>query len=304
MIHRTVPALVVLLVLGACTVGERPTRIPGYLAQLEPIAREVNTAIAEVRAALDQPYESDDLFVNAVVDVRFGTRLAVERDRFGRLEPPEEFAADHGRYEELLGALASLARELDGALADEDRAAAAIAAARLEATAARGFFGLTPGTCRFASFDLALCADPGFYGEAETAAHAALAGAAVPFHSFGAVPALVRSGPSFTPYAEATLDEIVGGIVDARLVLEGLELPGDDGEVLVRHLREVAALVDVDDLTLRFPLLEAIASAQELICGLAPSVPPPDPLPAEGGELVEIDGYAEIWFAYAGRCER
>ncbi|HSG80432.1 MAG TPA: hypothetical protein VLD62_12695, partial [Acidimicrobiia bacterium] len=74
-------------VTAACSVGTRAPRTPAYLTQVEPIARDVNDAIGDMRTAVGRSYEAEYIYVNAVVDVRLGTRIAIGRDRLQRLEP-------------------------------------------------------------------------------------------------------------------------------------------------------------------------------------------------------------------------
>ncbi|NIR35543.1 MAG: hypothetical protein GWN79_02675, partial [Actinobacteria bacterium] len=160
-----------------------------YLTQAEPVARDVNAAIAEMRGAIDRSYEADLTYVNAVVDVRLGTRIAVGRDRLGRLEPEESVAPDAAAYENLLGRLQELARTIDGSMVSPpDKAAAAIAAAELELEAAATFSALTPQACRFTTFDFALCADDTFFTGPEQVAHRALEEAATVFVARSVMP--------------------------------------------------------------------------------------------------------------------
>ncbi len=43
---------------------------------------------------------------------------------------------------------------------------------------------------------------------------------------------------------------------------------------------------------------------REQICSIQADFPPPEPLTGEGGATVVVAGFADVWFSYAGRCER
>ena len=305
MIRRSATIIALIALASACSVGSRAPRTPGYLFQIEPIAREVNTAVADMRIALDQPLESDDLFVNAIVDVRLGTRLAVERDRLRRIEPPEEYAADHAAYVATIETLQDAAAELDGSLvAPPDRVRAALSGARLETAAATGFTSLAPQMCRFASFDLSLCAPVDFYTATEAAAHRALLSSAIIVHSYSAIPA--SSGPKDVAVIARAYANISSNALQRTAAdLEVLDDPAGDLAALAANLRRMVTELgaDNDDGLARTAVNSRLAWIRSSICDLAPRFPAPEPLPAEGGGTVEIDGFAKVWFVYGGRCE-
>ncbi len=300
--RSSVVALVV--VLSACATGVRAPSTPSYLTQLEPIAREVNDAIADMRAAIDEPHESDDLFVNAIIDERLRTRLAIERDRLRRLEPDDELVTDHKTYVAMLGELQRIADDLDAALVRPDRVAAALAVAELESTAATAFSALPPRTCRFTTFDFALCADASFFTVEEATAHDVVAAAAIALEAYGTFP--VSLGGGATDYGLEALSITLAALDEVIEVIGGLSEP------------EVRRLLPVTQRMMEFllqggapdsegsawPPEVAVSAALREICRNVDDFPRPDPIPAEGGETVQIAGWADVLFDYAGRCER
>lgn len=301
---RRLPIVALAVVTAACSVGTRAPRTPTFLTQVEPIARDVNDAIGDMRTVLGRSYEAEYIYVNAVVDVRLGERIAIGRDRLQRLEPEATVTADAEQYQALLDRLQEQATVIDAAMVlPADRAVAALAAAQLEADAARTFASLTPQACRFMTFDFSLCAEDAFFSPAERTAHDALVEAAVAIAAYASIPQSIRN-VDLDAVKDTSLNEVGDALREASATISSADPNDPDFQSLASSLSELAAFTD-EIADARFSpngINDGFDQMRERICAMQGDFPPPDPVPAEGGTTVEIAGFADVWFSYAGRC--
>ena len=164
---QTVPAVALALILAGCSSPTGTDRAPAYFEALRPVATEVTSAVAEVGRVFDGAYESQTNRATRLTDLRAGLDLAIAADRADRLEPGSAYEADHERYLQTIADIRAIYRTFDEAVATEDIAQAAAAAAWMEAAAGLGFAGLTPEYCARVTFDMTLCDRPEEPGEYE-----------------------------------------------------------------------------------------------------------------------------------------
>ncbi|HSG79003.1 MAG TPA: hypothetical protein VLD62_05425, partial [Acidimicrobiia bacterium] len=185
-----------------------------------------------------------------------------------------------------------------------DRAIAALTAAELEAQASRTFASLTPQACRFTTFDFALCAEAEFFSPTERTAHDALVEAAVAFAAYAWIPLSISSA-DLEEVKTTSLDEVGDALRDASTTIASADPNDPRFQRLASSLDDLAAFTEEIG-NARFSangVNDGFDQMREWICEIQGDFPPPDPVTAEGGTTVEIAGFADVWFSYAGRCE-